>query len=200
MRWLLCIGFLAFLSNYSLAQTHLKLRIEVKDFDKDLLAEAIFDATNRLREKKGVPALLKSESLKDAAQYQAQRMASKERLVHNWPRGEKFSTPRKRMEAFGAQLNTSGENIARDYILDIPSGESYFISPQGYAIDAEGRRILNRSYERLAQKVVGDWYRSPGHRENLLGDFKYLGVGVSKLVPEKKGPNFDVYLVQNFGK
>lgn len=170
-----------------------------EDYETHLLVEALFKATNELRASKGLTSLKENENLKKAAQYQANRMAKRKSLQHRWSGDKKFGTPRQRIEAHGGNFKTTGENIAQDYLLNIPSGKPYYLDSYGEARTRNGERIPYRSYKELAHKIVNDWYRSKRHRENLLGDFKYLGIGASFLVPEKKGPNFDVYLVQNFG-
>ena len=173
--------------------------IDPSNYNPDTLAQAIFEATNALRLKKGLEALKPSSSLSNASEYQANRMASEKSLQHHWPNDPVYGTPRQRIEKFKGNFQTTGENIAQDYLLSIPSGKSYFLGPKREALSRSGQKIPFRSYEELAKKVVEDWYRSKGHRQNLLGNYKYLGIGASFLVPEKKGPNFDVYLVQNFG-
>ncbi len=169
-------------------------------FQAELLAQAIFEATNQLRLREGLEAFKANEALQNAARYQAERMAKRRRLQHKWPGDKKYGSPRQRIQAFEGNYNRTGENIAQDYLLDIPSGKAYFINSKGQATQQGGTPIPYRSYQQLAQKVVKDWYLSPGHRANLLGDFEFIGIAASFLVPEKKGPNFDVYLVQNFGK
>lgn len=171
-----------------------------KDYDLNILAQAIFEATNELRVELGYSSFKSSKDLFEAAQFQADRMAKRKRLQHDWRGDKKYGTARARITQFGANFRATGENIARDYLVDIPSGQTYYLNEAGQAITRQGKPIPYRSYQQIARKVVKDWYNSPGHRENLLRDFEYLGIGASKLVPEKKGPNFDVYLVQNFGK
>ncbi len=174
--------------------------IDPLNFDPDLLAEAIFEATNELRHNKGLKTLKQHKTLDAAANFQASKMARTKKLQHNWPKDRRHKNLSLRLKKYGGDFEGSSENIARDYLLDFPSGQSYYIDEAGNAVDQDGELIPMRSYSQLAQEVVQGWYRSEGHRKNLLGNYNYLGIGVSELVPEKKGPNFDVYLVQNFGK
>lgn len=49
------------------------------------------------------------------------------------------------------------------------------------------------------RQVVRGWMNSPGHRENILGDYLHLGVGILKGESSKYGRGDWFYWVQNFG-
>ena len=181
------------------AQSQLDQEINARNFQPRLLAYAIFEETNHARDSLGYPLFKNDAVLDTAANYQAYRMQQENDMQHNWRRDRKFGNLQKRIETLGGGFKAMGENIARNFILKVEDGEYYFLDKLGKAIDKDGNRIPNKSYRDLAKETVEDWLNSPGHRANLLGDFDYLGVGVSPLVPLKKGPNFDVYLCQNFG-
>jgi len=180
-------------------QSQLDQEINPQNFQARLLAYAIFEETNQARDSLGF-SLLKNDAVLDtAANYQAYRMQKENDMQHNWRRDRKFGNLQKRIETLGGGFKAMGENIARNFILKVEDGEYYFLDEAEKAIDKDGELIPNKTYRDLAKEAVRDWLNSPGHRANLLGDFDYLGVGVSPLVPLKKGPNFDVYLCQNFG-
>lgn len=181
------------------AQTNLDTSINPNNFKAALLAQGIFEASNAVRDSLGFAPLKFDSILQVAAQYQAQRMLKEKSLQHRWRGDRSYGNLWKRLKSFKGQFKASGENIARNFILKIESDRLYYINDEGKAVDEQGDLLPNKTYRELGQEVVMKWLNSPGHRANLLGDFDYLGVGVSELLPHKKGPNFDVYLCQNFG-
>ncbi len=184
------------------AQTALQAQeksINSKSFNPRLLSEAIFQETNRVRQELGFSTLKFDPILDTAAMYQAFRMHKELKMRHEWRNDRKYGKLKSRILSFDGDFRSMGENIARNYILNVEAGEYYYLNNRGMAVDGRDQLIENKTYQELAKEVVNDWLNSPGHRANLLGDFDYLGVGVSKLAPVKKGPNFDVYLCQNFG-
>ncbi|MGB0979322.1 MAG: CAP domain-containing protein [Croceimicrobium sp.] len=180
-------------------QPNLDVEINPRNFQPRLLAYAIFEETNHARDSLGFSKLNNDPVLDTAANYQAYRMHQELAMQHSWRRDARFGNLGKRIKAFGGGFRGMGENIARTFILNVGDGEYYFIDERGMPMDKFGNRILNKTYRQLGKEAVRDWLNSPGHRANLLGAFDFLGVGVSPLVPLKKGPNFDVYLCQNFG-
>lgn len=173
--------------------------INPQNFRPRLLAYAIFEATNDARDSLGFSRLRNDAILDTAANYQAYRMLKEKKMRHEWRADSRFGNLQRRVRSFKGQFRGLGENIARNFILNVKDGEYYFLDDAGRAVTGEGKQIPNKTYRQLAKDAVRDWLNSPGHRANLLGDFDYLGVGVSPLLALKKGPNFDVYLCQNFG-
>lgn len=178
---------------------NLDSEINPDDFRIALLHEAIFIATNKVREDRKRPVLKPDSILNLAAQYQAERMFREEKMEHRWPRDRKYGTLKNRLQTFKGDFSAFGENIARMFILDVPSGAYFYINDANIAVDKAGRPIPFKTYRQLGNEVVQEWLDSPPHRKNMLGDFDFLGLGVSPLRPLKKGLNFDVYLCQNFG-
>lgn len=173
--------------------------INPRNFRPRLLAYAIFEATNEARDSLGYSRLKNDPILDTAANYQAYRMLREKKMRHEWRADSRFGNLQRRIRSFKGRFKSIGENIARNFILNVKDGEYYFLDEAGRAVTDEGDLIPNKTYRGLAKDAVRDWLNSPGHRANLLGDFDYLGVGVSPLLALKKGPNFDVYLCQNFG-
>lgn len=173
--------------------------INPQNFRPRLLAYAIFEATNAARDSLGFSPLKNEPILDTAANYQAYRMLREKKMRHVWRSDSRYGNLQRRIRSFNGQFKSLGENIARNFILNVGDGEYYFLDEAGRAVTGDGMPIANKTYQSLARDAVRDWLNSPGHRANLLGDFDYLGVGVSPLLALKKGPNFDVYLCQNFG-
>jgi len=167
------------------------------NFDRDLLEAALFHATNDTRKKKAKKVFNWNPVLNKAAQHQAELMAKTERLSHNWRRPKNSSELKDRVKLFGGDFSGLGENIARFYILDIPAYEEYYIDDKK-TTDKDGNIIKNKTYKILAHECLAAWMDSKGHRANILSSFEEIGTGVSFWVDNKKGPNFDIYLSQNF--
>ncbi len=79
--------------------------------------------------------------------------------------------------------------IARQHSADMASGRSTF-GHEGFEQRSvlAGRTIkpLSRFAENVAygastaQQVFNGWKNSPGHRKNMLGKYKYIGIGIAK--------------------
>lgn len=97
----------------------------------------------------------------------------------------------------GALTNDSlAASIARGHSQDMLS-KNYFshtnqsgcnagcrLTNGGYVWRSYGENIhwmsgYNLSARDSAKKIVNDWMNSPGHRANILGNFKYAGVGIA---------------------
>lgn len=171
--------------------------IDSEYFNRELLEAALFHATNDAREKYGKKAFIWNPILNKAARHQSMLMANAETLSHNWRKPRNSRKLIDRVELFGGRFKGLGENIARFYILDIPENEEYFPSSKKVT-DKHGRTIENKTYKKLAQECLEAWMDSKGHRANILSSFEEIGTGASFWVANKKGPNFDIYLSQNF--
>ncbi len=92
-------------------------------------------------------------------------------------------------------------SIAQKHSADMASGRTAF-GHDGFAQrNAQATRtirLMHRFGENVAygvnsgKAVVKMWKDSPGHRRNLLGQFKYIGIGIAK---DKKGR---IYYTQVF--
>lgn len=131
------------------------------------IAHLIFDKTNALRLEKGKTPFKPLDSLNRLAQYHSANMVEKGFYSHVDPEG---LTPVTRAEKLGIQPwrrvgNTFigiAENIAK-----VP----WFESVLGCGD--------TRSAEAYADCMVEGWKNSPPHYKNMMGDFIYLGVGIS---------------------
>lgn len=97
------------------------------------------------------------------------------------------------------------KKLAKEHSLDMAS-KSYFSHRdfKGQSFETRffantrmnkgGENIANCSY--LPGQAVLALYNSEGHRNNILGDFKYLGVGVAVNIKD----NYKTYYTQNFGQ
>lgn len=195
--WFILVFAFADASAPRLDSRNLDTPIDPENYHPELLEQAIFEATNRLRVEHKLPSFKADSILKVCATFQAAKMAEKEDLRHTWPYDRRYGDLKKRLKTFGGSFKGYAENIARFYILDVPEGQRIIVKDgQAYIDD---KLIGFKSYRKLGNEVVQAWYDSPGHRRNLMSELEFMGIGVSKLVGLKKGLNFDVYLCQNFG-
>jgi uncharacterized protein YkwD len=118
------------------------------------LERAIFQYTNEVRRKNGLPSLTWENCLRDVARAHSADMLARHYFSHNSPEG---STPDQRIRA-GCRLNNvtwTGENIWMG------------TNQRGYT-------------QQLARHIVDNWMSSPGHRANLLRpQFTDIGIGAA---------------------
>jgi len=111
----------------------------------------IHDRVNAAREAEHVPRLEYRTDISDVAAAHSRDMADRDFFAHENPDGE---SPRGRLRAAGLTCSVVAENIA--------SREGYSDAPSA-----------------LAEEIVGQWLRSPGHRANIMDpDLEVEGVGV----------------------
>lgn len=112
----------------------------------------VFELTNEERERRGLAPLEREATLAAAGREHSSDMLRRYYFNHVAPGGE---TPADRIHRADRRLvGTTGENIWM--------GGGYDPS------DAMG----------VARAIMSSWMNSAGHRENILGDFTHLGVGV----------------------
>lgn len=89
--------------------------------------------------------------------------------------------------------------------------QDFFDHDNPYTGDDVGERANRAGYKweligeniamgQLSPKaVVRAWMNSPGHRENILSDFKHLGVGITRGDSDVNRKSRRIWWVQNFG-
>jgi uncharacterized protein YkwD len=115
--------------------------------DDDELRKDILKYTNKLREKKRLPALIIHDDLNDIADKHSKNMASGKVSFGHGGFDQRSATVRKKLDV---------ESVAENVAFGVNSGKA----------------------------VVDLWETSRGHRMNMLGDFKYIGIGIAK---DKRG-------------
>ena len=93
--------------------------------------------------------------------------------------------------------------IAEDHSQDMAKGKTAF-GHNGFSKREKQARKLIPDFKGFAEnvafgatsgkEVVEMWKNSPGHRKNMLGNFRYIGIGVDK------AKNGDIYYTQVFVK
>jgi uncharacterized protein YkwD len=113
--------------------------------------EAVFTLTNDLRQRHGLPVLLKDANSQVAARSHSADMLSRNYFSHTDPESRSV---KERLPANPA-IRLWGENIWT------------------------GRGYNPSRVEYLARTIIAGWMNSPGHRKNLLSPgYTHLGVGV----------------------
>lgn len=116
--------------------------------------DLVFDLTNQARRARGLAPLSQDPELRQLARNFSTDMLRRRFFSHFTPEGVSFEQRLSR--SYPHRVSAMGENIW--------SGSGYNPAAGPW----------------LAQKIVADWLRSPGHRANLLSpDFTHLGVGIS---------------------
>jgi uncharacterized protein YkwD len=129
-----------------------------ENFDHELLARAIFEASNRVRAEHGVPALAHLAALDAAADEQATYLALALTVGHTSP------IPRQR---------NLWERIAGQGLDVASAGENAIMMPARRPADAPNR---DYTYAAYAAYLMEGWMNSPEHRETLLASrFTQLG-------------------------
>jgi uncharacterized protein YkwD len=116
--------------------------------------DLVFEMTNQARIAKGLAPLARDAELGNAARAFSNDMLVRRFFDHDTPDGLPFE--KRLAKQYRHWVADMGENIW--------SGSGYDVSKT----------------QEIAQDIINDWMKSPGHRENMLDpDFTHLGVGVS---------------------
>ena len=164
------------------AQPELDARIEVARFDRGLMAEAIFQETNGVRKKLGLPAFQKLPKLDAAADLEAAVGRVYQPPSHTNP-FPMIGSPSERVKYVGLNARQVAENIALLSIYEIEAtarvgvivreGQRHFVHSETQA------ELQPATYRGFARRVVQAWMDSPGHQANLVDPaLKHLGCSV----------------------
>jgi len=165
--------------------------------DQQLFDEAVLIYSNAVRKANGRSPLQRDPALSRAAADHARNMARLRTHSHELPvRGQKYL--RQRMERVSVRFRLAAENIAMDKVyrlLGRPIAAGY--SGCDFTYGDTKTHVPIHTYASLAKQVVDRWFKSPGHKKNLLNPkFRRIGSGVGI---DPNGPACgDFYLAQNF--
>jgi len=139
----------------------------------------IHELVNELRNKSGLKHLQFDRRLQQIARYHSRDMATNNYYDHTSPRGE---TLLDRYKLFNYDCKSGGENIVLVYIYDSADYVDYKVVSYKF-----------KTLEEIAKSVVNAWYKSEGHRKNMLfPHWQREGIGVYITSDGK------VYVTQNF--
>jgi uncharacterized protein YkwD len=143
--------------------------IDANDYDFHLLNAAVFFATNKMRESKGLKPLQFSPQLRDASVVHTDQMIEKNFFDHFNNRTPALRTPDQRIKMFGVNSASEAENV--DYNNIPVTGKITYIE--------------------LAEKIVDAFYHSPPHRKNMMGkEFTHLGCSAMFEAKDKQGVRY----------
>lgn len=179
-----------------------RARVDFSAFDADLMAAAIFHATNQVRTQLGLVPFAHLPALDRAATFKAVIGVGQGELVHENPL-PLTATPADRVRAAGVNYRAVAENIARQSLLDLPPGVTEVgVRQRGgrnefYRADTK-EPVQMHSYAAFGAVVVRAWMDSPGHRANLVNpEFTALGCAARPLL-SAIARHEQIYAVQVF--
>lgn len=178
--------------------------IDLQDPKHHLLSVSIFQATNLLRENKDLPPFMPDNALHMAGEDHIQSMIQYDFFNHFNPILPEQYSPQLRIESRGGDFRMIAENIARVHPFKIDN-KIYFYQEKGGQFryyDENKSPLQVMTYGELGKAIVTDWYRSKGHRNNLLSkEYTHLGTAIFIEPSAYQHATLpDVYAVQNFGK
>jgi uncharacterized protein YkwD len=138
--------------------------VQAATYDIHLLNAAVFFATNKLRNEKGLKPLLFDAALRNAAMLHCNEMVTKKFFDHFNNRVHKLHSPEDRLKLYGITNREMAENI------DLTS------------VDDMGKI----TYLQLADMIVKDFYNSAPHRKTMLSKtLTHLGCAALLNTPNK---------------
>lgn len=162
--------------------------IDFRKVDTNLIAAAVFHATNAKRVEHGLKPLKYEKKAGLAAAIQSDIMRRRGSISHNNPETPRFNTLDDRARAAGLEYKLIAENVATAFGYAYESGRSFYARKEGgkevFSYKPGGAPIRPHTYVSFAEALVKSWMESPGHRKNiLLKDAEYLG---ASCLPEKR--------------
>ena len=169
-----------------LARPELDARIDVAAFNRTLMAEAIFEETNRVRREFKLRNFLLLPKLNEAADLEAAVGKVYQPPSHTNP-FPMIGTPALRVKYAGLDASRVAENIALlpVYEVDSSAGVGTVVREgRRVAVNATtGAGLKPATYRWFAAEVVKAWMNSPHHRENITDPkLLYLGCSVQPMV------------------
>ena len=131
--------------------------VQTKDFDLHLMNACLFFVSNKMRQSKKVAPFNYSEGLRNASLVHSNEMVTKQFYSHINSKSTELRAPDNRMGMFGISNVPMAENIHR-----FPFVENQV------------------TYLKLAQDIMDDFYKSEGHRQNLMNkSFTHTGTAAT---------------------
>jgi uncharacterized protein YkwD len=173
-----------------------------------MLHEAIFRATNEVRQQYNLPLFVLDTALQQVAETHAQAMIEQNFYSHTNPYSNHISKLTDRVRYITGQsylYQQLAENIAH---YDLLATSSKFClrklrnGKYSYYYCKTNREVPIFTYKELAVSVLAAWMRSTSHRQNILDpNLRSLGtaVALSKNPYQTAAPPY-ARIVQNFGR
>jgi uncharacterized protein YkwD len=154
--------------------------IDEKNPDYPLINAAVFYVTNEVRVRYGRKPLEYAPELEKAAWLHSKDMVEKNFFSHKNRIEPKKRTPNQRGDLAGIKNPKIAENIATGFGIKYSAGRPVYNRGSGrFSYTPGGKIIPSHTYLSLAEALVRQWMKSPGHRRNILsGNGIQLGCGV----------------------
>lgn len=157
-------------------------------FDPSLLQEALFHATNSVRQKNKRNQLDYQQPLEEAAATHSIAMAKRFKLDHK-EKDKLRKDPSLRVQQAGGVFELVGENILYLPLPNFGNDQPRYVVEEGTVLSPNGLPIPLHTYRSWAELALEEWMKSPGHKQNILEvAYLYLGTGVSSIVYHKDLP------------
>jgi len=172
--------------------------VAAESLDAARVARAIFEESNRVRARLGLPAFQADARLDSAAETQA-RIGHLQRPVRHTLPFPSVATPADRVRAAGVNARFVAENIALFSVFDVPLGAQFYrLRGETQLRDSRtGQPLRRHTVASFATAIVEAWMNSPAHRANLVdARLTHLGCAVYG-VPGTDGAD-SVFAVQVF--
>ena len=148
------------------------------------LSDEVCRHSSRTRLKWDRGSLVRDQKLDLAAKRYADVLRDHHFFAHNDPRWWVPKTPMERVLAAGGEYRTTGENLAKIPVLQIPIHDNsvYILDREKhlYSQSPNGKSISFHTITSGAHTLVESWMNSPPHREVLLHhEMKYIGCGTA---------------------
>lgn len=167
-------------SPYNPSSTSANDPINFKKFNEGLMIQLVNELINEVRKSQGAGALGKNRVLRSAAKDHNNYQIKHDILTHD-QKDPRKRTVKNRVDSFGGKFRTVGENVQY----------------QGMQVIQRNNRIevISETYIQMAQKLVENWVKSPGHYQNMINPkFTLEGTAIG-WNPE----NSSVFATQVFG-
>lgn len=151
-------------------------------FNAEIISKMIHDQVNQIRAQHNLPLLVWDETLALGASNHSADMSRRNYFSHQNPDGlaptDRFNRMgfQCRFRAGAPQWIGVAENIHMGYTWSSQTGSRYTF----------------RTTQQIVDMIVDGWMNSSGHRENILGDYSRMGIGVAT------GSNHRIYATQVF--
>lgn len=165
-------------------------------FDEALLDRAILAEANFQRCIMGRDPLKPLSDLRAPARAHSSWMARAETLSHRSSIAGR-ATLRDRITSTGLPVHSAAENLAQVPLYNLPPRFRVVDAGRCRFASTDGRNLFPHTYASFAQKVVGLWMTSPGHRKNLLSRSTSYMAAAAALSPDADFCG-DIYVTQIF--
>lgn len=134
-----------YLFNQSLIHSFTVIKPGVLGYSSEITIQKVYDQTNQIRQKNGLPILHFDNVLSQSATNKANDMFKYDYWAHNSPQGK---TPWDFFKAENYQYSVAGENLAKDF-YDTDSMMKAWMNSQSHK-----ENILNNKYQEIGIAVV----------------------------------------------